>query len=67
MKLLTDIELEEAAEAGDGICLDCGHLQPFVEKAQARFGLCEECGMQRVLRAVDIWQGMWWIDTGDVG
>lgn len=67
MKLLTEQELETAAEAGEGICLDCGTKQEFLEKHQARFGLCEECGMQRVIRAVDLWQGLWWIDLGDLG
>ena len=38
----------------------------FVERENARFGLCEECEEQRVLRCEDVRDALWWIDTGDV-
>ncbi len=66
MKLVAQDDVVYAADVGDGLCLACGTLQPFVERDNARFGLCEECEEQRVLRCEDVRDALWWIDTGDV-
>lgn len=58
MHLLTNAELEEAAQSEEGLCLECGYRQPFQERYSMRFGLCEDCGMQRVLRAADLRDGL---------
>lgn len=58
MHLLQSEELAQAALNGDGICLNCGYLQPFLEKEAMRFGLCEECCLQQVLRAEDLQRGL---------
>lgn len=58
MHLLRSEELEQAVGDGDGICLNCGHLQPFLEKETMRFGLCNECELQQVLRAEDLQRGL---------
>lgn len=58
MHLLTERELEDAALAEEGLCLECGTRQEFQERKSMRFGLCEECGMQRVLRAADLKDGL---------
>lgn len=58
MHLLTERELEDAALAEEGLCLECGTRQEFQERKSMRFGLCEECGMQRVLRAADLRDGL---------
>jgi hypothetical protein len=50
--------LEQAAADGDGVCLNCGYQQPFLEKEAMRFGLCEECCLQQVLRAEDLLRGL---------
>ena len=58
MHLLRREDLEQAAADGDGICLNCGCQQPFLGKESMRFGLCEECCLQQVLRAEDLLQGL---------
>ncbi len=58
MHLLTERELEDAALAEEGLCLECGTRQEFLEKEAMRFGLCCECGIQRVLRAADLRDGL---------
>lgn len=58
MHLLRSEELEQATADGDGICLNCGCLQPFFEREAMRFGLCEECGLQQVMRAEDLKRGL---------
>lgn len=58
MHLLQNEELAQAALNGDGICLNCGYLQPFLEKEAMRFGLCEECCLHQVLRAEDLQRGL---------
>ncbi len=58
MHLLTERELDDAAQAGDGLCLECGARQEFHEREAMRFGLCVECGLQRVMRAADLKDGL---------
>jgi len=66
MHLLKSEDLEQACQDGEGLCLNCGHLQPFLEREMMRFGLCEECGSQTVMRAEDLKAGLdfmeidWW-------
>lgn len=55
---LTEVALKQAAEAGDGLCLDCGAVQEFQERDNARFGLCDECEEQRVIRLEDVWAAL---------
>jgi len=58
MHLLSEKELEAAAEEEAGLCLECGSKQEFYERDMMRFGLCGECGLQRVIRALDLWDGI---------
>ncbi len=64
MHLLQRKDLEQAAADGDGICLNCGCQQSFLEKEAMRFGLCEECGLQQVLRAEDLLRGLDFLEIG---
>lgn len=64
MHLLRSEDLKQAAADGDGVCLNCGHLQPFLEKEAMRFGLCEECGLQQVLRTEDLQRGLDFLEMG---
>ena len=58
MHLLTEQELDDAVQAGEGLCLECGTRQEFHEREAMRFGLCVECGLQRVMRAADLKDGL---------
>lgn len=58
MHLLTMRELEQACYDDQGICLECGLIQDFMERESMRFGLCLDCEAQRVLRAADLRDGL---------
>jgi len=44
------IDLEEAASNGEGICLECGAVQDFLER-RILLGLCHHCGEYEVVEA----------------
>lgn len=46
----TPAEIADAAQQGEGFCLECGMRQDFLEKRLV-LGLCEACGEQAVLNA----------------
>lgn len=48
MSALRRIDLEEAADEGEGVCLNCGAVQEFLER-RLLLGLCHECGEQEVV------------------
>lgn len=66
MKIHTKYDLLEAEDAGEGVCLDCGEIQEFLE-TRLRLGLCHECGEQRVMPAEDVLRviGLVDLDEGD--
>lgn len=65
MAMLDYWQLDEAAEAGEGLCLACGTVQPFQERENARFGLCEECEEQQVIRCEDVRDALCFLNLGE--
>ncbi len=52
-KLHNDADLSQAASDDEGVCLECGEVQPFLER-RTLLGLCGVCEEQRVMHAQDV-------------